>query len=103
MKMPPYKPLKTPSNDGRNTMPDKKQSVTTNLLALLAATPKRTEIRSRDIVATNKGDILKALRRGHRIEDIALALTIPIRTFIRRLKEQNISARSVRKQYRRSA
>lgn len=71
--------------------------------ALLETPPKRTVIRSRELVATNKGDILKALRRGHRIEDIAQALSIPIRTFVRRLSELNISARSVRKQYQRLA
>ncbi|MBK9989837.1 MAG: hypothetical protein IPP19_03625 [Verrucomicrobia bacterium] len=71
--------------------------------ALLEAPPNRAVIRSRELVATNKGDILKALRRGHRVEDIAQALSIPIRTFVRRLNEQNISARLVRKQYKRSA
>ena len=73
------------------------------LHALLKSSPKRAVIQSREIISTNKSDILKALRRGHRVEDIAKALSIPIRTFVRRLKELNISARSVRKQYQRSA
>jgi DNA-binding NarL/FixJ family response regulator len=73
------------------------------LHALLKSPPKRAVIQSREIVVTNKSDILKALRRGHRVEDIAQALSIPNRTFIRRLKELNISARSVRNQYQRSA
>ena len=73
-----------------------------DLQALLGAPPKRAVVRSRAVVATNKSDIIKALRRGHRVEDIAQTLAMPIRTFVRRLTELNISARSVRKQYRRS-
>ena len=74
-----------------------------NLKTLLNTNPKKAVIQSRETVAENKSDILKALRRGHRIEDIAHALLMPIRTFTRRLKEQEISVRSVRKQYQRSA
>jgi DNA-binding NarL/FixJ family response regulator len=74
-----------------------------NLQSLLNTPPKLAVIQSRETVAANKSDILKALRRGHRIKDIAHALSMPIRTFTRRLKEQDISVRSVRKQYQRSA
>ena len=72
------------------------------LHALLDSAPKRIVVMSRETVRTNKSDILKALRRGHRVEDIAQALSIPMRTFVRRLKELNIAARLVRKQYKRS-
>jgi hypothetical protein len=104
--MPSYKPFKAPlasTSMGRKTRMDTSSTTVVGLSALLKLPPKRTMIQSREIVSTNKGDILKALRRGHRIADIAQALSIPIRTFVRRLKEQNISARSVHKQYRRSS
>jgi hypothetical protein len=78
------------------------QTKADGLHALLETPPKWAVIKSRETVRTNKSDILKALRRGHRVEDIAQALSIPMRTFVRRLKELNIAARLVRKQYQRS-
>jgi len=87
----------------RITYSDTQSKDVGSLHALLVLPPKRAAIRSREIVASNKGDIVKALRRGHRIEDIAKALSITNRTFVRRLKELNISARLVRNQYQRSA
>ena len=98
------RPIKMPQPVGRSNRiiaPDTRSNDVGCLHALLETPPKRAVIRSREIVATNKGDILKALRRGHRVEDIAKALSIPNRTFVRRLKELDISARSVRKQYHR--
>ena len=104
--MPTNKSPKTPKIGllkNRIGMSDTGSMDAAGLHALLLSPPKRAVIQSRNIVATNKSDILKALRRGHRVEDIAQALSIPIRTFVRRLKELNISARSVRKQYQRLA
>jgi AraC-like DNA-binding protein len=74
-----------------------------NLHSLLQQAPKRSYLVSRSIVQTNKRDIVKALRRGHRIEDIAKELCLPVRTLLRRFQEANISARAIRKQYKRLA
>ena len=99
------KSLKQPIS-GHTNRPSSKSDARSNdapsLRSLLETHPKLAVIQSRETVAANKSDILKALRRGHRIEDIAHALSMPIRTFTRRLKEQDISVRSVRKQYQRS-
>ena len=99
-----FKPTKPPLANtaaARITRPDTLSPASVGLSALLQLPPKRLVIESRKIVASNKSDILKALRRGHRVEDIAKALSIPNRTFVRRLSELNISARLVRKQYQR--
>jgi len=96
------KPMSGPTNRS-STKSDARSNDASNLRSLLETPPKLAVIQSRETVAANKSNILKALRRGHRIEDIAQALSMPIRTFTRRLKEQEISVRSVRKQYQRSA
>jgi DNA-binding NarL/FixJ family response regulator len=102
--MPPSKPIKTPRakvSTSRSQKTDAASSEIAGLHALLQMPPKSAVVLSRDLVDKNKSDILKALRRGHRVDDIAKALSIPNRTFVRRLSELNISARLVRKQYQR--